>query len=35
MIRLFCVALVVAMFAGCANQPVFCPEVTVKFCPVR
>lgn len=29
------VLLVVLSFVGCANQPAFCPEVRVNFCPSR
>lgn len=23
------------LIAGCASQPIFCPEVKVTFCPVK
>ena len=30
-----CVASIVFLLTSCANQPAFCPEVTVSFCPVK
>lgn len=29
------VLLMVLAVTGCANQPAFCPEVRVNFCPSR
>lgn len=29
------VLLMVLSVSGCANQPAFCPEVRVNFCPAR
>lgn len=29
------VLLVVLAVTGCANQPAFCPEVRVNFCPAK
>ena len=29
------VLLMVLSVSGCANQPVFCPELKVNFCPSR
>jgi len=23
------------LLASCANQPAFCPEIKINFCPVR
>lgn len=30
-----CIVGLAVLLSGCANQPVFCPEITVKFCPVK
>lgn len=30
-----CIAAIVFLLASCANQPSFCPEVKVSFCPVK
>jgi len=27
--------IVILSVSGCANQPAFCPEVKVNFCPSR
>jgi hypothetical protein len=29
------IAIVCFFLTGCEAQPVFCPELTVKFCPVN
>lgn len=29
------ILLMVLSVSGCANQPAFCPEVKVNFCPSR
>jgi len=35
-IGLFFLMMTVPFFlTGCASQPTFCPELTVKFCPVK
>ncbi len=30
-----CVFALLFVVSGCASQPTFCPELTVKFCPVK
>ena len=30
-----CVSALVFLLTSCANQPVFCPEVKINFCPVK
>ena len=30
-----CVLAGIFFVTSCANQPAFCPEVTVSFCPVK
>ena len=30
-----CVLAGIFLLTSCANQPAFCPEVTVSFCPVK
>lgn len=30
-----CVSALVFLLTSCANQPAFCPEIKINFCPVR
>lgn len=30
-----CALVLIFLLMSCANQPAFCPEVTVSFCPVK